>query len=58
VSQISNIITGKRSPDLNFLVRCKEYFGLDKQKTVDFFRAALSSSTVITPRDGLFLREE
>jgi plasmid maintenance system antidote protein VapI len=47
-SQISKIITGKKSPDLDFLIKCKEYFGLDKQTTVDFFRAALSSSTVIT----------
>jgi hypothetical protein len=41
-------MSGKKSPDLEFLVKCKEYFALDNRKIIDLFRTALSSSTVIT----------
>jgi transcriptional regulator with XRE-family HTH domain len=46
-SMISNIITGKTSPNFAFLVRCREYFGLKGKDVVDMFRTAFHSSDSI-----------
>jgi hypothetical protein len=44
---ISNIITGKKSPSFTFLVKCKEYFGLEGNAVADMFRKAFYSSASI-----------
>jgi transcriptional regulator with XRE-family HTH domain len=47
-SNFSNILTGKKSPDVEFLIRCQKYFKLDKKETIELFRQAFSSSDTIT----------
>lgn len=45
---LSNIITGKIDPDMEFLIKCKDYFNLDKKETIELFHTAFSSSKNIT----------
>jgi transcriptional regulator with XRE-family HTH domain len=47
-ANLSTIINGKKDPSMDFLVRCKEYFELDNAGVIEFFKAALSSSKVIS----------
>jgi transcriptional regulator with XRE-family HTH domain len=44
---LSNILTGKTSPSIDFIIRCKEYFNLSVEATIDLFRSAFSSSPSI-----------
>jgi transcriptional regulator with XRE-family HTH domain len=46
-SQLSNIMNGKTPPDINLLVKCQKYFGLDKNATVDCFRKAFLSAEIL-----------
>jgi transcriptional regulator with XRE-family HTH domain len=41
---ISNIVSGKKDPDFRFLVKCRNFFKLNKEETLRFFSAAISSS--------------
>jgi transcriptional regulator with XRE-family HTH domain len=36
-SQLSNILNGKRDPDIEFLNRCRKYFELTNDETVKLF---------------------
>jgi transcriptional regulator with XRE-family HTH domain len=45
---LSTILNGKKDPDMDFLVRCKECLALPNDEAIEFFRAALSSSKIIT----------
>jgi transcriptional regulator with XRE-family HTH domain len=44
----SNIITGKIDPDMEFLIKCRNYFNLNKEETIELFHAAFLSSKTIT----------
>jgi transcriptional regulator with XRE-family HTH domain len=45
---LSNIVTGKIDPDIEFLLKCQKYFDLDKDETIALFKAAFSSCKTFT----------
>jgi transcriptional regulator with XRE-family HTH domain len=54
---LSNIMTGKKSPPVEFLIKCKEYFDLSDEETVDFFISAFSFSDTITLDAAIYLND-
>jgi transcriptional regulator with XRE-family HTH domain len=46
--KLSGVLNGTTYPDIPFLIRCQEYFGLSTEETIDLFTAGLSSSKVIS----------
>jgi transcriptional regulator with XRE-family HTH domain len=42
-SQFSNIMNGKANFSMKYLIKCREYFNLNKEKTIELFRCAFSS---------------
>jgi transcriptional regulator with XRE-family HTH domain len=53
-SQLSNILNGKRDPDVEFLNRCRNYFELTDDETVKLFKTAFLSSESVTIDMGYF----
>jgi transcriptional regulator with XRE-family HTH domain len=47
-SYLSSILNGQVSPGIEFLKKCKEYFNLGNEDTIELFRTAFSSSKTIT----------
>jgi transcriptional regulator with XRE-family HTH domain len=47
-SQLSAIFNGKTDPDMAFLIRCKEFFSLNIEDSIELFRKAFASSKSIT----------
>jgi transcriptional regulator with XRE-family HTH domain len=42
-AHISNMANGKIDPDVKFLIRCQNFFNLNKEETIAFFYTAFSS---------------
>jgi transcriptional regulator with XRE-family HTH domain len=55
-SQLSLILNGKKDPDIEFLIRCREYFNLNNEETIAFFKVAFSSSKNVTINMDYFLQ--
>jgi transcriptional regulator with XRE-family HTH domain len=46
-SQFSYIMNGKVIPDLDFFIKCQNFFELDKTSSIELLQAILSSSNTI-----------
>ncbi|MDR2068728.1 MAG: helix-turn-helix domain-containing protein [Spirochaetaceae bacterium] len=55
---LSNIIMGKIDPDIEFLVKCKNYFNLNKQDTIELFNKALLSCKTIILQDSYLTKRK
>jgi transcriptional regulator with XRE-family HTH domain len=42
-SQVSNLINRKAAFDMEFIIKCQKYFGLDDDDTIKLFESAFSS---------------
>jgi transcriptional regulator with XRE-family HTH domain len=46
-SFMSNVMTGKTSPDIPFIIKCRDFFNLSDNETLELFKKAFSSSNTI-----------
>jgi transcriptional regulator with XRE-family HTH domain len=42
-SQVSNLLNKKAAFDMEFIIKCQQYFGLDDDGTIELFESAFSS---------------
>jgi transcriptional regulator with XRE-family HTH domain len=56
-TMFSFILNGKKAPDIDFLVKCRDYFELTKDETVAFFKLAFTSSPIISIDTDYFLQD-